>query len=97
MTHAAEMLAAYPEDLGGIDRFVVNAGLGKGAPVGKGSHYANKETLTTNILGAFAQAEAALYQVAEGEGGGAQASGGESPTAAAQREEAEQSLGKGYG
>ncbi|GAB3106891.1 SDR family oxidoreductase [Janibacter alkaliphilus] len=47
-------------DLGGIDKFVVNAGLGKGAPVGKGSHYANKETLTTNVLGAFVQAEAAM-------------------------------------
>lgn len=48
------------DDFGGIDRYVVNAGLGKGAPVGKGSHYANRETLTTNVLGAFAQAEAAM-------------------------------------
>ena len=47
-------------DFGHIDRVIVNAGLGKGAPVGKGKNYANRETLVTNVLGAFAQAEAAM-------------------------------------
>ncbi|GAA3606833.1 SDR family oxidoreductase [Marihabitans asiaticum] len=52
-------------DFGGFDRFIVNAGLGKGAPVGKGSHYANRETLETNVIGAFAQAEAAMQHFRE--------------------------------
>ncbi|WP_435201630.1 SDR family oxidoreductase [Janibacter sp. GS2] len=47
-------------DLGHLDRVIVNAGLGKGAPYGKGSHYANRETLETNVLGAAAQVEAAM-------------------------------------
>lgn len=47
-------------DFGRLDRVVVNAGLGKGAPYGKGSHYANRETLETNVLGAAAQTEAAM-------------------------------------
>ena len=47
-------------DFGHVDRVIVNAGLGKGAPYGKGSHYANRETLETNVLGAAAQTEAAM-------------------------------------
>lgn len=47
-------------EFGRLDRVVVNAGLGKGAPYGKGSHYANRETITTNVLGAAAQTEAAM-------------------------------------
>lgn len=47
-------------DLGRLDRVVVNAGLGKGAPYGKGSHYANRQTIETNVLGAAVQAEAAM-------------------------------------
>ncbi|WP_346008010.1 SDR family oxidoreductase [Janibacter terrae] len=47
-------------DLGRLDRVVVNAGLGKGAPYGKGSHYANRETIETNVLGAAMQTEAAM-------------------------------------
>lgn len=43
-----------------LDRFVVNAGLGKGRPVGSGDWAANRDTLTTNVLGAWAQAEAAM-------------------------------------
>lgn len=46
--------------LGGLDRFVVNAGLGKGAPLGTGKAYANAETLQTNLLGGLAQMEAAM-------------------------------------
>lgn len=47
-------------DFARLDRVIVNAGLGKGAPYGKGSHYANRETIVTNVLGAAAQTEAAM-------------------------------------
>ena len=43
-----------------IDRIVVNAGLGKGAPLGTGGYAANRETAMTNFVGALAQAEAAM-------------------------------------
>ncbi|WP_291479533.1 SDR family oxidoreductase [Corynebacterium sp.] len=45
---------------GGLDRIVVNAGLGKGRKIGSGHPEANRETATTNALGALAQAEAAM-------------------------------------
>jgi short-subunit dehydrogenase len=45
---------------GGLDRIVVNAGLGKGRRIGSGHPEANRETATTNVLGALAQAEAAM-------------------------------------
>ncbi len=47
-------------ELGGLDRVVVNAGLGKGAPLGTGQAAVNRETATTNFLGALAQTEAAM-------------------------------------
>lgn len=50
----------FREDLGTVDRVVVNAGLGKGQPVGTGRFDANKETLETNLVAALAQAEAAM-------------------------------------
>jgi short-subunit dehydrogenase len=46
--------------LGGLDRVIVNAGLGKGAPVGTGRFDVNKQTITTNLLSALAQCEAAM-------------------------------------
>jgi short-subunit dehydrogenase len=49
-------------ELDGLDRVIVNAGLGKGAPVGTGRFDANKETITTNLLSALAQCEAAMEQ-----------------------------------
>jgi short-subunit dehydrogenase len=48
------------EALGGLDRVIVNAGIGKGAPLGTGRFDANKQTLTTNLVSAVAQCEAAL-------------------------------------
>lgn len=48
------------EALGGLDRVIVNAGIGKGAPFGTGRFDANKQTLTTNLVSAVAQCEAAL-------------------------------------
>jgi NADP-dependent 3-hydroxy acid dehydrogenase YdfG len=46
--------------LGGLDRFVVNAGIGKGASIGGGKAWANRAVLHTNVLGAHAQCEAAM-------------------------------------
>jgi short-subunit dehydrogenase len=47
-------------ELGGLDRVIVNAGLGKGAPIGTGRFDANKATVTTNLISALAQCEAAM-------------------------------------
>jgi short-subunit dehydrogenase len=46
--------------LGGLDRFIVNAGIGKGASIGTGKAWANRATLATNVLGSHAQCEAAM-------------------------------------
>ena len=46
--------------LGGLDRVVVNAGLGKGAPIGTGRFDANLATVQTNFVAALAQCEAAM-------------------------------------
>ncbi len=43
-----------------LDRVVVNAGIGKGAPLGTGRFDANRETAMTNFVGALAQVEAAM-------------------------------------
>ena len=48
------------EDLGGIDRVIVNAGIGKGWPLGEGKPWANKATLETNLVAGLVQIEAAL-------------------------------------
>jgi short-subunit dehydrogenase len=50
----------FAADLGTIDRIVINAGLGKGAPLGTGKFEANRETAMTNFVAALAQAEAAM-------------------------------------
>jgi short-subunit dehydrogenase len=50
----------FREELGAIDRVVVNAGLGKGQPIGTGRFDANRQTLETNFVAALAQAEASL-------------------------------------
>ncbi|WP_010541234.1 SDR family oxidoreductase [Dietzia alimentaria] len=47
-------------ELGGIDRFVLNAGLGKGASIGTGKAHANRETAMVNAIGTLNQAEAAM-------------------------------------
>lgn len=51
---------AFAADMGSIDRVIVNAGLGKGASVGTGYFYANKQTAITNFVSALAQCEAAM-------------------------------------
>ncbi|SNS43831.1 SDR family oxidoreductase [Rhodococcoides kyotonense] len=48
------------DELGGLDRVVVNAGLGKGAKIGSGRADANLATARTNFVGALSQTEAAL-------------------------------------
>lgn len=56
-------------ELGGIDRFVLNAGLGKGASIGTGKAHANRETAMVNVVGTLNQAEAAMeLLLARGEG-----------------------------
>lgn len=47
-------------ELGTVDRVIVNAGLGKGAALGKGRYDANRQTAMTNFVGALAQSEAAM-------------------------------------
>jgi short-subunit dehydrogenase len=55
-----EVFRGFYSDFRTIDRIVVNAGLGKGAPLGTGGHAANRETAVTNFLGALAQCDAAM-------------------------------------
>lgn len=56
-------------DLGGLDRVIVNAGLGKGGRIGTGKFYANKETAETNFIAALAQCEAAMEHFYERQAG----------------------------
>jgi len=55
-----EVFDAFKQDLGRLDRVIVNAGMGKGASVGTGYFHANKQTATTNFVSALAQCEAAM-------------------------------------
>jgi short-subunit dehydrogenase len=50
----------FAAELGTIDRVIINAGLGKGAPLGTGRYDANKATAMTNFVAALAQTEAAM-------------------------------------
>lgn len=50
----------FRAELGTLDRVIVNAGLGKGQPIGTGYLAANRQTLQTNLVGALAQCEAAM-------------------------------------
>ncbi|PXW31415.1 UNVERIFIED_CONTAM: short-subunit dehydrogenase [Williamsia faeni] len=54
------VFGALRDELGGLDRVIVNAGLGKGAPIGTGMAHANLDTVRTNLVGALAQVEAAM-------------------------------------
>ncbi|MEP0177359.1 MAG: SDR family oxidoreductase [Paraglaciecola sp.] len=58
--HVFEVIHGFAEDMGSIDRIIINAGIGKGAPVGTGYFYANKQTAETNFVSALAQCEAAM-------------------------------------
>jgi short-subunit dehydrogenase len=56
----ARVVPQLGERLGGLDRVIVNAGIGKGASIGTGKAWANRATLLTNVLGSHAQCEAAM-------------------------------------
>ncbi len=53
------------DELGGLDRVIVNAGIGKGARLGSGKVWANKATLETNLVAALVQIEKALEMFAK--------------------------------
>jgi short-subunit dehydrogenase len=55
-----KVFAELGDELGGIDRVIVNAGIGKGARLGSGKLWANKATLETNLVAALVQIETAL-------------------------------------
>jgi short-subunit dehydrogenase len=50
----------FDAEMNGLDRIIVNAGMGKGASIGTGYFYANKQTAETNFVAALAQCEAAM-------------------------------------
>jgi short-subunit dehydrogenase len=55
-----EVFRGFAKDFRTLDRIVINAGLGKGAPLGTGRYDANKETAMTNFVAALCQSEAAM-------------------------------------
>lgn len=55
-----ETFQLFEKQLGGLDRIIVNAGMGKGASIGTGHFDANKQTAITNFVSALAQCEAAM-------------------------------------
>lgn len=55
-----EVFKAFQSEFGQIDRVIINAGLGKGQPIGKGRFDANLQTAQTNFIAALAQCEAAV-------------------------------------
>jgi short-subunit dehydrogenase len=56
----ARVIPELADRLGGLDRVIANAGIGKGASVGTGKAWANRATLATNVLGTHATCEAAM-------------------------------------
>ncbi|MCC1497382.1 SDR family oxidoreductase [Alcanivorax sp. 1008] len=55
-----EVFREFREEFSGIDRIIVNAGMGKGQPLGTGYFWANRQTAETNFVAALAQCEAAM-------------------------------------
>jgi len=55
-----EVFQAFRQDLGRLDRVIVNAGVGQGRPLGTGHFQINQRTAETNFVAALAQCEAAL-------------------------------------
>lgn len=60
-----EVFAALAAEIGGFDRIIVNAGVGKGAPLGSGKLWANKATIETNLVAALVQIETTLAMFTE--------------------------------
>ena len=55
-----EVFGALSDAIGGIDRVIVNAGLGEGAPLGSGDPRVNTAIIETNLVAALVQTETAL-------------------------------------
>jgi len=55
-----EVFQAFRADFGTLDRIIVNAGIGKGQPLGTGRFDANRQTAETNFVAALAQIESAM-------------------------------------
>lgn len=55
-----EVFRAFRTDFARLDRVIVNAGMGKGQPLGTGYFWANRQTAETNFVAALAQCEAAM-------------------------------------
>ncbi|HEY2502105.1 MAG TPA: SDR family oxidoreductase [Mycobacterium sp.] len=60
-----KVFAELSDELGGIDRIIVNAGIGKGAKLGSGKLWANRATIETNLVAALVQIEPALEMFAK--------------------------------
>ena len=54
-----EVFREIRNELGSLDRVIVNAGIAQGVPIGKGGFARNKAIVETNFLAAMAQCEAA--------------------------------------
>lgn len=55
-----DVFRAFRDEFDGLDRIIVNAGIGKGQPLGTGHFEANRQTAETNFVAALAQMEAAM-------------------------------------
>ena len=55
-----DVFRGFWADFGTLDRIIVNAGIGKGQPLGTGRFDANRQTAETNFVAALAQIEAAM-------------------------------------
>lgn len=55
-----EAFQSFSETFHTIDRFIINAGIGRGGPIGKGFLKPNLQTLQTNLISAAVQCEAAV-------------------------------------
>lgn len=55
-----QVFAEFGQELGQIDRIIVNAGIGQGRRIGKGNFEINRATVETNFISALAQCEAAV-------------------------------------
>lgn len=55
-----DVFRGFREELGSLDRVVVNAGIGSSQPIGRGQFEANRKTAETNFVAAIAQSEAAM-------------------------------------
>ena len=64
-----KVFTALSDELGGLDRIIVNAGIGKGAPLGSGKLWANKATIETNLVAALVQIETAIEMFKKSGGG----------------------------